>query len=134
MNYRDAFDQTIQAVLAPCALPAPDEFWPEFLTEEGVSYGRDARLEAPEAAAWYLSAAALVRMQDGALGAPATARILRSARRIAEARQLSPALRDALLRVDEERRAWVLENHERQGAGLRALRPVAFGEEPSPAG
>ena len=124
MSYRSAFEQTIEEVLAPCALPPSDEFWPEFLTEEGVSFGQQAALEAPEAAAWYLSAAALIRMQDGALGAPATARIVRSAQRLADARKLSTALRDALLRVDEERRTWILENHEFQGAQLRALRPI----------
>lgn len=125
MGYRQEFDQTVHDVLAACAMPRTDEFWPEFLTTEGVSYGQQAEIDAPEAAAWYLSAAALIRMQEGALGAPATARIVRSARRLADARKLSPALRDALLRVDEERRAWVLENHEFQGAPLRALRPVS---------
>lgn len=124
MNYRQVFDQTVHDVLEACALPRSDEFWPGFLTTEGVNYGRQEALEAPEAAAWYLSAAALIRMQEGALGAPATARIVRSARRLADTRNLSPALRDALLRVDEERRAWVLGNHEFQGAQLRALRPV----------
>jgi hypothetical protein len=125
MSYRNAFDQTIQDVLAASALPDGDEFWPVLLSEEGVSFGQESDLDAPEAAAWYLSAAALIRMQEGALGAPATARILRSARRLADAHGLSPALRDALLRVEEERRSWVLENHEFQGAQLRALRPVS---------
>ncbi len=125
MSYRNAFDQTIQDVLATSAVPGGDDFWPGALSEEGVSFGQESELDASEAAAWYLSAAALIRMQEGALGAPATARIVRSARRLADARGLSPALRDALLRVDEERRTWVLENHEFQGAQLRALRPVS---------
>jgi hypothetical protein len=125
MSYRQEFDQTVHDVLAACALPRTETFWPEALTTEGVSHGQREALDAPEAAAWYLSAAALIRMQDGALGAPAAARIVRSARRLADTRKLSPALRDALLRVDEERRSWVLENHEFQGAGLRALRPVS---------
>ena len=124
MNYQSAFEQTIEEVLAPCALPPTDDFWPAFLTEEGVSFGQQAELEPPEAAAWYLSTAALIRMQEGALGAPAAARIVRSAQRLADASNLSPALRDALLRVDEERRTWILENHEFQGAQLRALRPI----------
>jgi hypothetical protein len=124
MDYRQVFTQTVHDVLEACALPRSDEFWPEAFTTEGVNYGQQEELEAPEAATWYLSAAALIRMQEGALGAPATARIVRSARRLADARNLSPALRDALLRVDEERRSWVLENHEFQGAQLRALRPV----------
>ena len=129
MRYRQVFEQTIHDVLAACAMPCTDEFWPGFLTAEGVSYGQKAELEAPEAAAWYLSAAALIRMQQGALGAPATAQIVHSARRFAAARKLSPALRDALLRVDGERRSWVLENHEFEGARLRALRPVDGGPE-----
>lgn len=124
MSYSEAFDQVIEDVLAPCGLPCSEEFWPESLTEAGVAFGQQEALEAPEAAAWYLSAAALKRMQEGALGAPATARIVNSARRLAKARNLSPALRDALLRLDEDRRAWFLENHEFQGADLRALRPL----------
>ncbi len=126
MSYRDQFDETINAVLdgSEVSIPPGRDLWPERLSEEGVEYGLEASLPAGEAAAWYLSAAALIRMCDGQLGVPLASALLRSARSLARTRGMGADLREALDRMEQERFDWILANHERQGAGLRALRPV----------
>ncbi len=124
MSYRQTFDQTIHAVLEPCGYTGEHDLWPEQLTEEGMAYGREQQLAAEEAATWYLSAAALIRMEDGQLGVPLASRLLRQARKVARARGLSMELQDALARMEQERHEWIAANHEYQGAGLRTLRPV----------
>ncbi len=83
MSYRDSFDATIREVVRRSPRAGNAELWPEELTEEGVAYGQAESLAAEEAATWYLSAAALVRMQDGALGAPLATELLRQARYLA---------------------------------------------------
>lgn len=124
MSYRQTFDETIRAVLGPFDRAGERDLWPEHLAEEGVAYGQEQQLTAEEAAAWYLSAAALIRMEDGLLGVPLASRLLRQARKVARARGLSSELQDALARMEEERHQWIAVNHEYQGAALRDLRPV----------
>ena len=130
MNYRDSFDATVREVIQRTPRAVDADFWPEALTEEGVEYGQAERLAADEAATWYLSAAALVRMQEGALGAPLATDLLRQARIHAKDGGLSPELCSALDRMDRERHDWIAGNHETQGAGLRTVRPVPVDPEP----
>ncbi len=129
MSYRQQFEQTIQAILGACPVPATDgrTLWPDSLTDEGVAYGEQEQLDAEEAACWYLSAAALIRMCDGDLGVPLATRILRAARDHASRNALGQALLEALARMEEERFDWIKANHETQGAALRAIRPVPAG-------
>ncbi len=130
MSYRDSFDATIREVVRRSPRSGNAELWPEALTEEGVAYGQAESLAAEEAATWYLSAAALVRMQDGALGAPLATELLRQARYLAAEAGLSPELRASLDQMERERHEWIAANHENQGAGLRAIRPVPVDPEP----
>ncbi|MEM1412391.1 MAG: hypothetical protein AAGH19_08530 [Pseudomonadota bacterium] len=123
MTYRDSFDETIQAVLAPC-VEDQAQLWPEHIADEGEAYGREQGLAAEEAATWYLSAAALIRMRDGALGVPLATRLLAQAQRVAQERGLSDDLLMVLAHMEQERHDWIAANHEFQGAGLRALRPA----------
>ena len=127
MSYRQTFDETIHAVLRPCGVAGDRDLWPEQIAEEGVAYGQEQALAAEEAATWYLSAAALIRMQDGQLGVPLASRLLRQARRAASNLGLSRELQTALARMEQERYDWIAANHEYQGAALRTLRPVVEG-------
>lgn len=129
MSYRQHFDQTIRAVLDRCPLGGAGhrELWPESLSEEGVAYGQSEDLPAGEAATWYLSAAALIRMCDGQLGVPFASRLLRAARSLARERDMGADLLQALARMEEERHDWILANHEYQGAGLRDLDAARLG-------
>lgn len=120
-GYRHEFDEAIHQVLEPCLSPMTprDGFWPAALSEEGVDYGRGEGLPAAEAAAWYLSAAVLVRMTEGEIGVPLATRLLRTARGRAKALGMGAGLQAALARIEDERRDWILHHHEFQGAGLR---------------
>ena len=127
MSYRETFDSTIHAVIEPCAGDSDRALWPEDIAAEGVAYGQEEGLAAEEAATWYLSAASLIRMQDGALGVPLATRLLGQARRVARELGLSAELQNALARMEQERHDWIAANHEYQGAALRELRPQDAG-------
>ena len=126
MNYQHAFESAVDAALGHARFDAParEQLWPEAMTQEGVAYGQSEDLAAEEAASYYLAAAALLRMCDGDLGVPLATRIIHGSRKLARERDLSPGLQDVLERMDEERREWIMANHEFQGADLRLLRPV----------